>query len=188
MTVFDRILQAVALAHQVPGVTLELQRRDADPMIVASHRLDADLDPCGLRAALVTARRHLMDGRSDPSGTGGPVGVIEDVAVSGGLVDLGGGLHQRHGTDGTDGTDERWFTTTLDHRDVGRLLALCPPQLPHDEVSVRLSPDAALGVTVVRMTVDDPSAASSLDAAAFWALATCMVEELLQSAGSTVDR
>lgn len=185
MTVFDRILHAVALAHQVPGVTLELRLRDGGHMVVASHRLDADLDPCGLRAALITARRRLKDTASGTSGPAGPVGAIEDVTISGGLVDLGGGLHQRHAADGT---DERWFSTTLEYRDVGRLLAMCPPHLPHEDVSVRLTPDSALGVTVVKITADDPSAASSLDGAAFWAIAACMVEELLHSADSTVRR
>ena len=61
----DTIRLATALAHTVPGVVLELRCCNDDVLTVAHRRLDAQLDPCQLRAALLAVRRagrpHLSD-------------------------------------------------------------------------------------------------------------------------------
>ena len=165
----DSIRLATALAHTVPGVVLELRCCNDDVLTVAHRRLDAQLDPCQLRAALLAVRRagrpHLSD-------------ALESVAVRGALEDLGGGLFRCVGEAG----DERWFASLLDPSAIEEELADLPVDHTDGAMRVGLCPDADLGVTVVRLVVHDPAWSHRLDEIGFKALATCMVAETLHAA------
>src|SRR4051812_11378913 len=98
-----------AFGHGVPGVTLRLRCVGGEELVVAAHRLDAHLDPCQLRAAVLVSPRP---------GAGRLVDNISAVEVHLGLQDLGGGLYRRGGPDG----EERWFATLLGPAALGELL------------------------------------------------------------------
>ncbi len=165
----DTIRLATALAHTVPGVVLELRCCNDDVLTVAHRRLDAQLDPCQLRAALLAVRRAGRPQLSD---------ALESVHVRGALEDLGGGLFRSVG----EGGDERWFASLLDPSTIEEELADLPVEVPDGAVRVGLCPDLELGVTVVRLVATDPAWAHRLDEVGFRALATCMVAETLQVA------
>ncbi|MEO5900092.1 MAG: hypothetical protein ABIR68_08165, partial [Ilumatobacteraceae bacterium] len=83
----DQLRLATALAHCIPGVTLGLQCMDGTELVVAARRLDAHLDPCQLRAALLVPARP---------GTARLAEKIAAAEVRLGLQDLGGGLYRRN--------------------------------------------------------------------------------------------
>jgi hypothetical protein len=164
----DRIRLAACLAHTAPGVTVELSCCNDEHLIVAHHRLDAHFSPCELRTALIA---------EDQPGVPRFAEVVADAEITAGLHHCGGGLYERRG----DQTAERWFATLLDHEAVYVILGPHQFDLPHDAVDVRLLPDVQLGVTAVRITCDAVHA-GYLDEVASWALAACMVGELLAAA------
>jgi hypothetical protein len=55
-------------------------------------------------------------------------------------------------------------------------------------MNVTLRPDAAFGVTVVSLAVNDPACGFRLDEVGFRALAACMVEETLHACVGTTPR
>ena len=79
-----------ALGHGVSGVTLKLLCLHGEELVVAVNRLDAHLDPCQLRAAVLVPSRP---------GVCRLVDTITAVEVHLGLQDLGGGLYRRRGAD-----------------------------------------------------------------------------------------
>jgi hypothetical protein len=170
----EELRLATALVHGIPGVTLALHCVDGGEVVVAAQRLDAQLDPCGLRAGVVAARRC---GARELTGT------LAAVEVRLGLRDLGGGLYGRGASGG-----ERWFATLLDGATVGDLLGGCPVDAPAEALVATVKPDDELGATVVRLAAHHPAAARHLDATASWAVAVCMVEELVRAARRAVDR
>lgn len=159
---------AVALAHSVPGVVLNLTCANGEHVTVAAGLLGTHLTPCELRGALLA-----------PPEPGLPrlVDAITCVEVAGGVDHLGLGLYAR-GPAGPG--SERWFVTTLTHPQIGELLSRAPADLPHAACGVRLAPDRDLGVTAVRVTATSTAcaAAGGLDEVAYWALSTCLVAEL----------
>lgn len=157
-----------ALAHGVPGVTLRLRCEHGDELVVAANRLDAQLDPCQLRAAMLVPPRP---------GVARLVDTIVAAEVHLGLQDLGGGLYRRGGPDG----EERWFATLLGSAALGDLLDSCPVDVPDESMTASLKVDDELGATAVCITANHPSASAHLDAVASWALGVCMVEELLRA-------
>ncbi len=100
MEPFEALRIAAALAHCVPGVGLELRCAHGDGLSVAYRRLDAHLDPCQLRRALVT-----------PAAPGVPrlADAIVSAELRWGFDDLGAGVLRRASGE----TEERWFATTL---------------------------------------------------------------------------
>ena len=164
-----------ALAHGVPGVTLRLRCTHGDELVVAANRLDAHLDPCQLRAAVLVAPRP---------GVCRLVEAVVAVEVHLGLQDLGGGLYRRGGPDG----EERWFATLLGPAALGDLLDQCPVDVPDESMSAALKADDELGATAVCITANHPSATGQLDAVASWALGVCMVEELLGASRRELSR
>ncbi|MCU1359580.1 MAG: hypothetical protein JWN99_869 [Ilumatobacteraceae bacterium] len=154
-----------ALAHSIPGVTLELQCFDGDVMIVAHHRLDAHLDPCELRRAVVAGGHPALPVLGD---------MVVAVRLRFGVDDLGAGVFGRVGDHG----DERWFATTLGPCAVNEVFEHCELDIADQAIAARIVPDGCLGVTVVCLTVNDPLAARRLDEVAAWAVGACMVGEL----------
>ena len=168
----ERLRLGASLAHAVPGVALHLRRADGAVVTVARHRLDADLDPCQLRTLLLSPPRsdrcRLLDS-------------VVAVDVVAGLVDIGGGLYQRCGPGGE---DERWFATFVPERRATELFSGCPVERPDGAVRAVLEPDVELGVMVVQLWSADAALGTGLDEVASWAVATCMVEELVGSIGA----
>jgi len=164
-----------ALGHGVPGVTLRLRFVNDEELVVAAHRLDAHLDPCQLRAAVLVPPRP---------GAGRLVDDISAVEVHLGLQDLGGGLYRRGGPDG----EERWFATLLGPAALGELLDRCPVDVPDESMAAAVKPDEELGATLVCVTANHPSVSAHLDAVASWALGVCMVEELLGASRRELSR
>jgi hypothetical protein len=161
----DHIRLATCLAHTAPGVTLELVCSNEERLIVAHHRLDAHFSPCELRTALLTESQPGMPQFAD---------VVTEAAITFGLHHLGGGLYERRG----DLPAERWFATLLDHEHVVEVFTSNPFDLPDHAVDVRLLPDPELGVTAVRLACNGDFV-GRVDEVASWALAACMVAELI---------
>ena len=55
-----------ALGHGVPGVTLRVSCLHGEELVVAANRLDAHLDPCQLRAAVLGRIAEARAGRGEP--------------------------------------------------------------------------------------------------------------------------
>jgi hypothetical protein len=161
----DHVRLAACLAHTVPGVTVELVCSNDERLIVAHHRLDAHFSPCELRTALLA---------DDQPGLPRFVDVVVDATITAGLQHLGGGLYERY----CDLHTERWFATLLDHEQLGDVLGANQFDLPNHAVDVRLLPDRELGVTAVRV-ICDGAFVGRIDEVASWALAACMVAELI---------
>ena len=161
----DQLRLATCLAHTAPGVTIELVCSNDERLIVAHHRLDAHFSPCELRTAMLADDRHGVPRFSD---------VVVDATITAGLRHLGGGLYERRDEE----RDERWFATFLDHERVGDIFAGNDFDISDDAMDVRLLPDRELGVTAVRVTCDE-AFSKRIDVVASWALAACMVDELL---------
>jgi hypothetical protein len=156
---------AAALAHSIPGVTLELRCGNDDSLVVAYHRLDAHFDPCQFRRAVLA-----------PSSVGIPclVDALTGVELRFGVDDLGAGLYGRTGDDG----DERWFATTLGPDGVNEVFEHCDLDIAEQAMTARILPDSCLGVTVVCLTVNERSLAHRLDEVAAWSVGACLVAEL----------
>jgi hypothetical protein len=172
--VMSQLRLATALAHTVPGVTLELVGRPGDVITVAYDRLDAALNPCHLRAGVLAESwvyRRLLD-------------TISSVRVGRGLEHLGGGLYRRFGVT----SDERWFATWLDHESSSAVFDRCELDVPPETMNVTLRPDPALGVTAVRIAANDPALGFRLDEVGFWALAACMAEETIHACVGIASR
>jgi hypothetical protein len=163
----EQLRLAVALAHSVPGVVLDLRCSNGEHVAVAAGLLGTQLTPCELRCALLA-----------PPEPGLPrlVDAITSVEVAGGVDHLGLGLYAR-GPAGIG--SERWFVTTLSHPRIAELLSQAPADLPHASCAVRLAPDRALGVTAVGVTATAGAGTGALDEVAYWALAACLVDELI---------
>jgi hypothetical protein len=161
----DHLCLATCLAHTVPGVTIELVFCNDEHVVVAHHRLDAHFSPCELRSALLADHQPGVPRFAD---------LVTDASITSGLLHLGGGLYERRGDQGA----ERWFATLLDDVRLGDVFRSNPFDLPDHAVDVQLLPDPDLGATAVCVTCDDQNA-GSLDEVASWALAACMVSELL---------
>ena len=164
-----------ALGHGVPGVTVRLTCEQGAELVVAANRLDAHLDPCQLRAAVLVPPR---------AGATRLVDTIAAAEVHLGLQDLGGGLYRRGGPEG----EERWFATLLGSAALGDLLDRCPVDVPDESMTASVKPDEELGATVVCITANHPSASAHLDAVASWAIGVCMVEELLGASRRELSR
>jgi hypothetical protein len=159
----DLLRLTTCLGHVVPGVTIELVCCNDDQLIVASHRLDAHFTPCELRSALLADTQPGLPRFVD---------VVKAFSITAGLRHLGGGLYERHAERG----DERWFATVLDADRVDDVFASNPFAVRDDVVDARLLPDPQFGVTAVCIAHDD---SACLDLVASWALAACMVAELI---------
>jgi hypothetical protein len=161
----------IALAHALPGGTLELGTDDGH-VLRASHVNDdrADLTPCELRAALLS--------RACPLWPTVAARLVEVTVAGDGLVDLGGGLYGRRCGHGA---DQRWFATLLAPNTVRRILDECPIEMP-DVLDASLRPDVELGVVVTVLFTDVPAMGELLDEAGRWASASCYTQELLYAA------
>jgi hypothetical protein len=161
----DLIRLTTCLGHVVPGVTIELICSNDEHLIVASHRLDAHFTPCELRSAVLADRQPGVPRFAD---------VVTSFSITAGMNHLGGGLYERRCED----RDERWFATTLTHPEVDEVFGSSPFELPDNAVDARLMPDSQLGATAV-CVVSDSDHSARLDEISSWALAGCMVAELI---------
>lgn len=154
---------AVALAHSIPGVRLQVSLRDATTVLVGAGCLGA-LTPCQFRSAILDPERGatLLD-------------AIDQTEIAGGLADLGGGLYAR----GTGASSERWFATTLMPAAVGEALSDHPAGVPGDAFETILRADPELSAGAVGLKALHPSHLGRLDEVAHWALTRCLVAELL---------
>ena len=159
---------ATALAHCIPGVTLEVTCSNGDRLLVAHHRLDAQLDPCQFRLAVLAEQTVGMPGLAD---------VVVAAELRSGVDDLGAGLYQRVGDSG----DERWFATTLGPLGVNEVFDTCELDMIEQAMTARILPDSCLGVTVVCLTVNHLPSAHRLDEVAAWSVAACLVAELTET-------
>jgi hypothetical protein len=156
---------AVALAHSIPGVRLQVTLRDGSTVLVGAGCLGA-LTPCQFRAAIVDRDRGQV-----------LLEAIESVAVSGGLADLGGGLYERGGANGDQ--TERWFASTLAPDAIADALTGSIAGIPDDAFETVLRPDPELGAGTVCLRAIHPALDHRLDDVAHWALSRCLVAELL---------
>jgi hypothetical protein len=172
----NRRLRLVAcLAHVVAGVTVELEFDDGERSVAAYQRLDADLDPCQLRCAVLELRSldrtRLVD-------------ALRSIEIVGGIEHLGAGIYRRHHSCGS---EERWFLAELGHERLVELLAACPLDVPDDLVAVDVMADIELGVCAVRLAVGRADDAWRIDEIAMWGVTTCLVDELIGSAAPEVS-
>jgi hypothetical protein len=171
----SRRLRLVAcLAHVVAGVTVELGFDDGERYVAAHQRLDADLDPCQLRCAVLEPRSL---------GTPRLVDALSSIEIVGGIEHLGAGIYRRHHPCGS---EERWFLAELGHERLVELLAACPLDVPDELVAVDVMADTELGVSAVRLVVGHAADAWRIDEIAMWGVTACLVDELIGSAASEV--
>lgn len=157
--------QTACLLHVMPHAVGVIEIDRSGPYVVAHHRHDAVLTPCQLRRALL---EPVVDGVPHLAS------VIVALEVTGGALDLGGGLFQ---TGHPTGCEQRWFATTLRSEVVEDLAARCPTELDDADLSVRVIPDVEMGVCAIR--VSGESTGLRLDAMAWWLYVECVVAELL---------
>jgi hypothetical protein len=163
MTRLERLRIAAALAHTVPGVTLQVTWCDDTTTLVSAH--GNGLRPCELR--------HLVSGavRFRP---GAFVGGMADVAVAGGLADLGSGVYA---TGCRQGVPVRWLSAFLHPQTVKEIAEDCPHAT--DQLEVSIHPDQDLGVTVVAIRTHGGDMAA-LDLTAAWLNTELLVREAMQ--------
>jgi hypothetical protein len=151
----------------MPGAVGLVRTTGGDELLVAHHRIDAVLTPCQLRAGLL-----------EPVALGAPhlSSVVDRVECTGGAVDLGAGLFQRSHPSVA---DERWFSTSLSAEAVLALVATCPKEIEHPEVSVRISADVELGACAVCVSAS-AGIGLRLDEVAAWLHGQCLVAELIE--------
>jgi hypothetical protein len=166
---------ATGLVHSIPGVAIELRRERGDRLVVAHHRLDADMTPCELRAALIAEQQ-----RGAPRVTE----TVTSVEVVAGLCDIGVGVYQRTGDHG----EERWFATLLPFEHAASLVEHCDIDQAEVAVRVVLRPDPELGVTVVGLTCSHPAHGWLLDEVTFWVCAACTIHELVHELETNAER
>lgn len=164
-TVPERLRLATCLLHAMPHAVGHLEIGRSGSHLVAHHRHDAALTPCQLRRGLL---EPIIDGLPHMAD------VITSLEVTGGAVDLGGGLFQ---TGHPAGSDQRWFATTLRAHVVEDIAARCPADVEHADISVRVIADPEMHVCAIRVSGD--SAGLRLDAVAWWLYEQCLVAELL---------
>lgn len=173
---FARLRMAVAVAHSVAGLTLELRFADGTGVRAGPHAGTAgELGICELRAMLIGGGCPPWPVLAD--------GIVRLRLDGPGVVDHGGGLAGRV-VPGSDGTRrEVWFPTLLAPTTVRDLLCACPigPD-DHDCVDASLRVDGALGVVTVVCSADERLGARRLVESARWASAACYVRELLHAA------
>lgn len=170
----ERLRSVACLAHTIAGVTLLAVTTSGERVTVARHRLDALMDPCQFRSALLAAHRPGCPQIAE---------VITRCDVVGGLIDLGGGLYQpTHPGSG----DTRWFTTHLGPAAVVAATTRCPADIAADVMHVVVKPDAELGVCAVSCAGVDRRPFPQLDEAAFWLLSACMTDEVIAATNSRV--
>lgn len=170
----ERTRLAACLLHSIPGVSGSVEVCHGARYLVAHHRPDATLTPCELRAGLL-----------QPCVPGVPHlgGMVRSIELTGGAVDLGGGLY-RHAHPSV---DERWFVTVLDADVVTRTAAECPESLDQRSLSVRVRADLDLAVCAVCVSADQP-VGERLDDVARWLLDRCLVDELIEPARTSPAR
>ena len=124
------------------------------------------VDPPGFRKLVLAAMR------------GCPVPVLpaEHIGFVGGLREIGAGVCERLGEHGP----ERRFATFLSSAHVFARLTERSPDLAG--TTVGLQTDEALGVTIVTVAIADAACELRLDTVAHRVAATCLVEELIDTA------
>lgn len=167
--IFDGLREAVALAHTIPGVSLELTMVVAGQQLLVSDRcLGAQLTPCQLRAALLAA--------PDDTTSGCFTAMIERVEIRTGIHHVGGGLYE---CAAHDGRHERWFATSLCPARIITLLETCAVDDGDGELGVLLKHDEALGVCAVCVMSTADRRHHVLDELAVDLLASVLVDELI---------
>lgn len=166
-TIPDRIRIAACLLHAIPGAVGLLEIDSKDSFLVAHHRRDASLTPCQLRHALLEPAMEGVPHLSE---------FITALEITGGAVDLGGGLFQ---TGHPCSPEHRWFATTLSPEVVENIAIQAPAELDHHDISARVMVDAEMGVCTIRLS--GHNSGLRLDAAAWWLHEQCLVAELLSA-------
>lgn len=163
----DRLRLAAALAHRVPGTTLELRCANGS-LVTVGPEPEHDLDPCHFRRVVVGSS---FPGAADLSSYLSAIRLL-------GAADLGGGLH---GTV-SDQRADCWFATLLRPERVRELLDARSAGLPEDQFEGGLAIDRQLAVTVVRLSGVDRDFNELLTRLARPALSACLVDEVIQAA------
>lgn len=164
-TIPERLRLAACLLHAMPHAVGRIGIGRTGSHLVAHHRHDAALNPCQLRMGLlepvVDGVPHIAD-------------AITSLEITGGAVDVGGGLFQ---TGHPSGPQQRWFATTLRAEEIEDIAARCPAEIEHADLSVHVVADTEMNVCAIRVSGD--GVGLRLDAAAWWLYEQCLVAELL---------
>jgi hypothetical protein len=167
MTPLDRLRLAVALAHPVAGSQVVLTCVSGR-VVRATNHPSGDLTLCQLRRLALTCA-----GRDGPDLSR----ILHEVTVAGALQDLGAGIYRHRPLSGL---EQRWFATFLAPDTVAGLCRSVP--VPSDvDLSARIYPDVALGVTVVCVEALDDTRNGRVDGVAFDASLACLIGELRAS-------
>ncbi|GIU85864.1 MAG: hypothetical protein KatS3mg009_0379 [Acidimicrobiia bacterium] len=170
---FTRLRMAVAVAHSVPGLSLEVRFGDGTGIRAGAHGGTAtELGICELRGMILAGHCPpwpVLAERVTALRLDGP-----------GVVDHGGGLYGR-AVPGRPGGRECWFATVLAPATVRDLLAGCPVA-DAEHVDANLRVDGGLGVVTVVCRAGPDLGAGRLLETARWASAACYTRELLYAA------
>ncbi len=190
MQQLDRLRLAAAAAHQIPNVSMTLWPVDGPSVVVSrlpEHQ--PDLSPCTLRALVMAVLA------GDPA----PVGLrwmfdLADITVGGSIVrHLGDGVVHLDGGDSE--CTGRWWPTFIDSHSIAAVLADSAAEALEDGMvgtdtvgtaGVSAHVDTALEVTVVQLRTrpGDPEHERRCDTFARSMARSCVIAELLHSAGS----
>jgi hypothetical protein len=166
----DQLRLAAGIVHTVPDAELHLFGVGGARRVV-SYLDGGDLTPCQWRTRLIRAREQQLQ-----PGTG-----IVAMAFGGSLRSIEGTGIARRDPDGADGDGpECWFSTLLCPTAIEAALRECRVPVAPEHVAVAVRPDPLLGVSAVRLRINDPAFEEHLGEIGMVAAAACTVEEVLR--------
>jgi hypothetical protein len=161
----DQLRLAAGIVHTVPDAELHLFGVGGNRRVV-SYLEGGDLTPCQWRTRLIRARQQQLH----------PGSGIVAMAFGGSLRGIDGAGIARRDTEGA----ECWFSTLLCPTAIEAVLQECRVPVAPEHVAVAVRPDPLLGVSAVRLRIEDPVFEEHLGEIGMVAAAACTVEEVLR--------
>ena len=164
----ERLRLETALAHIIPGAEIVFTSQDGQEYRAGTHP-SADFSLCEMRKIIASSSCP-----SRPDFTKW----IKDFQIKGAITDSGGGIYQTVEAN----RKERWFSTTLRPEVVYEILNEADIDgIFQSPVDALLTPDPVLGVTTIRVSVDDEISEELLNELVLIGYSACLVKEISSS-------
>ena len=164
----ERLRLETAIAHIIPGAEIVFTSQDGQKYRAGTHP-SADFTLCEMRKIIASSSCP-----SRPDFTKW----IKDFQIKGAITDSGGGIYQT--VEGK--RKERWFSTTLRPEIVYEILNEADIDgIFQSPVDALLTPDPVLGVTTIRVSVDDEISEELLNELVLIGYSACLVKEISSS-------
>ena len=164
----ERLRLETALAHIIPGAEIVFISKDGQEYRAGTHP-SADFSLCEIRRIIASSSCP-----SRPDFTKW----IKDFQIKGAIEDSGGGIYRTIETN----SKERWFSTTLRPEIVYEILNEADIDgIFQSPVDALLTPDPVLGVTTIRVSVDDDISEELLNELVLIGYSACLVKEISSS-------